>query len=229
MKLNGLKIRKAIELEVPVEQIFKIDTIEEGDIAAKEIFEDNINHTSEIENLEEIFGNDSFIFYTSSKKEHKINDNLKAYTYEMYMSHLQEENININSKIINEKSVEVQFLSTKVLNYAEFMQNIMDAQMFLGKYEKCFFRRRFSGIGNFNMEDYVENHSLISFSSLHLLDFFIKDSNIYSTIGQLVTAGYEQDIKDQKEYLTEEEYYRMLDTVKKHKSLIRLGINFNLK
>jgi hypothetical protein len=109
------------------------------------------------------------------------------------------------------------------------MKNIMDAQMFLGKYGKAMYKRRFSGIGSFYMEDYADNHSFISFASLHLLDFFVKDSNIYSTIGRLVTAGYEQDIIDQREYLTEEEYFRMLDTVKKHRNLIKLGINLNLK
>lgn len=228
MKLNGLQIRKALELEVPIEQIFKIETQPEGDVASKELFDDNITNANEVENLDEIFGEEDFIYYRTQKKEHQINENLKAYTHHMYMSSLESESVHSNPGIINEKNLEIQFINTKELAYDEFMKNIMDAQMFMGKYERDIFKRRFSGIGSFHMEDYAEHHSLINYASLHFLDFFVKDSNIYTTITRLVTAGYEQDIIQQKEYLTKEQYDNMLETVQKHKKLINLGINVNL-
>jgi hypothetical protein len=227
--LTGLKIRKAIELELNPRDIFNISLEPEGDELAKEMYEENINHSSEIANKQEIFGKDFLLIYYDRKKVVKINDNLDAYVFDSYISHLLEETYEKESKIINEKTEEVIFLNTKILDYNEFLKNVMDAHSFLGKFERQFFKIRFSGIGSFNMEDYALNHSMIYMSDVHFLDFFIKDSNLVSTISMIITANYEKDIVEQKEYFEEEEYNKMLETVKKHKSFILKGLSLGLK
>lgn len=229
MILSGLKIRKALELEVPVEDIFKISIESEGDSAAREIYEDEITHSSEIENIEEIFGEDTFIYCYTKKKEIQINDSLKAYTFNMYMADIDGEDIKVESKINSEKTLEVLFLNTKVLSYSEYMRNLMEAQRYLGKFESGIFKRKFAGIGGFDMEEYANNHSLISYSGLHMLNFYLNDSGVMSTIGNIITANYERDILEQREYLSQDEYENLLDIVKKHKKLISMGINYGIK
>lgn len=229
MILTGLKVRKALELELSPKEIFNISLEEEGDYSAKEMYEEKINHSSEIINKKEIFENDFLLIYYDKKKVIKINDNLEAYIFDTYVSHMVEETFEKDSKIINEKNKEIIFLNTKVLNYNEFLKNVMDAHRFLGKYEQHFFKKRFSGIGSFNMEEYVQNHIVLSMSDVHFLDFFIKDSNLVSTISLIITANYEKDLLEQKEYFEEDEYEKMLEVVKKHKSFILKGIGLGLK
>lgn len=218
-----------MELELSVEDIFRINKESEGDSSAREIYEDKITHSSEIENIEEIFGEDTFLYYSTKKLEVEINDSLKAYKFDMYMSAMDSEDINIASKISSDKSSEILFLNTKEVTFPEFQRNLMDAQMFLGNYERGKFKRRFAGIGDFTMEEYATNHSLINFSGLHMLQFYIKDSGIVSTIGNILTANYERDILEQREYFTEEEYVKLLSTVKQHKKLIAMGMNYGIK
>jgi hypothetical protein len=222
MKLSGINIRKAIELDLPIEEIFQISKKSEGDIAAKEIYEDKITHSSEIENVEEIFEEGFTQFYCEPKKEIKINKNLKVYVYNFYLCCLNGEDLK-NSKIESEKSLEISFINTKTLNYSDFIKNIMDAHSYLGRFPKNNFKKRFSGIGSFNMEEYVSNHNMCAISDLNFTDFFIEDSNLVSTISNIITARYENDIIQQREYFNEEEYYRMLDTLKRHQKIISSG------
>ena len=67
-RLSGFNIRKAMELEISVEDIFQITTEEEGDKAAREIYIDDITHSSEIDNIDDIFKeNQNIIFYAQIK------------------------------------------------------------------------------------------------------------------------------------------------------------------
>ena len=231
-RLSGFNIRKAMELDISVEDIFQISTEKEGDIAAKEIYQDDITHSSEIENIDDVFSNhENIIYYYSEKEEVQINESLKAYIYDFYVASKDGDALSGDFQIISEKSKEIMFLNTEVIDYFEFMRNVMDAQKFLGKFESAIFKRKFVGIGSFQIEDYALNHVIIGFSELHLLDFFIKDSNLISTISSIVSADYEKDILEQKEYFTEEEFEKLMYTVKKHKKLINktnstLGFDF---
>lgn len=229
MMLTGLKIRKAIELELNPKEMFNISLNAEGDELAKEMYEEKINHSSEIENKKDVFDKDFLLIYYDVKRIIKINENLDAYVFDAYLSHLIEETYEKESKIINEKTKEVIFLNTKILNYNEFLKNIMDAHSFLGKFEKQFFKIRFSGVGFFDMEDYAINHSILSMSDVHFLDFFIKDRNLVSTISMIMTANYEKDIVEQKEYFEKEEYDKLLETVKSHKLFILKNLSLGLK
>ncbi len=226
-RLTGFDIRKALELEISVEEIFQIQTDEEGDIAAKEIFEESITHTSEIDNVDEIFSkNNGVLFYTSKKEEIIINPTLKAYKYDFYMSTTENEyKKGENSVIDSDYSQEILFLNTEILDYNNFCKNCMEAHFFLGKFPKNIFKRKFLGIGSFVMEEYASIHPIILYSGVHLLDFYIKDSNLVSTIGSIINASYEKDIIEQKEYFSEEEYNKLLFTVEKHKKIISDGIN----
>jgi hypothetical protein len=228
MRLSGLKVRKALELELSTREIFQVKTEAEGDIAAKEIYEDDITHTSEIQNIDEIFGEEVVLYYSTPKKEIKINDNLVAYVFDFYLASIEGDDINEESKILSEKSTEAFFLNTKILTLADFLRNVMDAHSFLGQYPKNLFKRKFLGIGSFNMEEYAANHVMMAFADVHLLDFYIKDSNLVSTISNIVSARYEKDIVEQREYFTQEEYDNLLDTFKKHKSYIKNGFNIEM-
>ena len=220
-RLSGFNIRKAMELEISVEDIFQITTEEEGDKAAREIYIDDITHSSEIDNIDDIFKeNQNIIFYYSPKKEIIINETLKAYTYDFYVASREFEDGAGDSRILSEKSKEIIFLNTKTLSHAQFVENIMSAQRFLGRFEQAIFKRKFIGIGDFQMEEYALNHLMVGFSEIHLLDFFIKDSNLISTITNIISAEYEKDIIEQKEYFTEEEFEVLMQTVDKHRKIL---------
>lgn len=231
-RLSGFNIRKAIELEISVEDIFQITKDEEGDIAAKEMYQDDITHSSEIENIDDIFPNhQNIIFYYSKKEEVQINESLKAYTYDFYVASKDSDELSGDFEIITEKSKEVMFLNTEIVDYFQFIANVMAAQKYLGIFDSAIFKRKFVGIGSFSIEDYALNHIMIGFSELHLLDFFIKDSNLISTISSIISADYEKDILEQKEYFTEEEFESLMQTVKRHKKMINksnsnLGFDF---
>ena len=80
------------------------------------------------------------------------------------------------------------------------------------------------------MEEYAISHLMVGFSELHLLDFFIKDSNLISTITNIISAEYEKDILEQKEYFTEEEFEVLMQTVNKHKKILsgrNSGLDFD--
>ena len=220
-RLSGLKVRKAIELNLSIEDIFQIKTEEEGDKAAKEIYQEDISHSSEIENVNEIFPeNENIIYYCSPKETFQLNTNLRAYVYDYYIARKEEIKGDIEFKINSEKSKEVIFLNTEKIDYFEFLLNLLEAHRFLGKFNKEIFKRKFAGIGDFKMEDYALNHVVVEISDLHMLDFYIEDSNLVSTISNILSANYEKDILEQKEYFSEEEYEIMLETVKKHKKIL---------
>lgn len=229
MKLSGLQVRQGWEMDISVEDIFQIRTEEEGDNVTKEIFEDKIKHSSEIENFDEIFGKNNILFYSTKKKKTQINDNLIAYTFDFYICSLDETKNRYHSKITCDKTSEITFLNTKILDYDEFSKNIMDAHSFLGKYPKGNFRKNFTGIGGFTMEEYAMGHTFVSNSDLHLLNFFIKDSNIVSTISSIITASYESDIKEQRKYFDKKDYENMLQNVRKHRMYISKGFDLGLK
>lgn len=220
-RLSGIKIRKAIELNLSIEDIFQIDTKEEGDKAAKEIYQDDISHSSEIENLDEIFlENENILYYYSPKEEFQLTTNLKAYVYDCYIANKEEVKSSNDFKINSEKSKEIFFLNTEKIDYFEFLLNLLEAHKFLGKFNKSNFKKRFYGIGDFKMEEYALNHIVVEMSDLNMLDFYIEDSNLVSTISNILSANYEKDILEQKEYFSNEEYESLLETVKKHKKIL---------
>jgi len=227
-RLRGIDIRKALELELTPNAIFQPSTKNEGDIAAKEIYEEKIEKSSQLYNKEEIFKDDYILIYDEFKEEVELNENLTCFIYDSYICSLEDGDLSKDSVIEKEKTQEIIFLNTKVLNYNEFLKNIMDAHSFLGNFDKSFMKRKFIGIGSFDMEDYVLNHNMISISDIHFLDFFIKDSNLISSISMILTANYESDIVEQKEYFEEEEYQKMLENVRKHKFHFLRELNLNL-
>jgi hypothetical protein len=229
MKLTGLQVRQGWDLDISVKDIFQIKTNEEGDEVSKEIFEEKITHSSEIENFDEIFGKENILFYSTKKREVKINENLIAYIFDFYICSLDDNIDRYHSKISSDKTSEIIFLNTKVLDYNDFCKNIMDAHSFLGKYPKGNFRKNFTGIGDFTMEEYSLGHTFVINSGLHLLNFFIKDSNLVSTISSIITASYESDIKEQRKYFNEIDYEMMLQNVRKHRMYISKGIDLGLK
>jgi hypothetical protein len=96
----------------------------------------------------------------------------------------------------------------------------MEAQAFTGNYESPDIKYSFSGFGNFSMGDYAEMHNLIVYSRMHMLDFFIFYKGILSSVGFFLSGLFENDIKQQKEYLDLKEYNALIKECKKHRKVI---------
>jgi hypothetical protein len=217
MKLNGLNIRKGLELkeEVKVSDIFKESTEEEGNKKAVEIYNlgwDEFIKKYPNENVESIFGKDDAILYISPKVSHQINDNLIAYIYDSYIVFIDDD-----KKIKSDKHVEIEFVNTEMLDFQMFCRNVMDAQAFSGNYEMPDIKYSFIGTGNFSMSEYAEVHNLVIYSRMHMLDFFIFYKNVLSSIGYFLSGLFEDDIKQQKEYLEKRQYNSLLKECKKQR------------
>ena len=229
--LNGLNIRKGLEFEeVTVHDIFLPNLDPQGDKIVLEIYVkgwDGFILDNPSQNKEEIFGNEEGIAYITKKIPHKISDNLTAYVSDCYMAYIDEK----TNDVICEKSIEIEFVNSEKLDIPNYCKNVMLAQNFCGKYEDQEIKFSFVGFGGFSMEDYAELHNMVIFSKMHMLDFFIFYKGILSSIGFFLTGLFEEDVKQQKEYLTLTEYNELIKECRKHrrmvnKELSQLGSDF---
>lgn len=219
MQLNPLNIRKGLELEVPVKEIFSNPTEPEGDINAMFIHNDGWeNHSHKYQNLDELFkeGEEGITYY-SEKEIFNISDSLVAYVYDCYLVY---ENEDIQGKIESQKNKEIEFVNTKILNYYDFCHNTMLAQEFTGKYERGDFKYPFIGVGDFEIKDCIESCNLLSHSNVHLLNFFIFYKKIFTSIGFLTSGLYKNDIKQQKEYFNKKEYNSLLKEANRRSKIV---------
>lgn len=218
MILTGINIRSGLELEVPVADIFNVSVAPDGNILAKHYFESNNRKdkalTKEIKNILET---DQFISYTDLKINHQLNESLSCYVYDSYFIYEDEKNRN---KINIEKTIELLFVNTELLNFEQFCQNFMLAQSYSGNFSRPEFNYPFVGVGNFDLEDYISLHPLCSYSNLNLVNFFIYHKKILSSIGYFICGLFENDIKEQRKYISEAEYKQLLSLVKKQKKSI---------
>jgi len=229
MTLDSLNIRKGLELEVEVSDIFSVETKAQGDIIAKEIYEKGWEIYSEEhpEDYDKIIDSGGLI-YESEKTRVKISENLIAYVYDSYLVSAdvldddedEESTESDKYEIIADRCKEIEFVNTKILNFDEFCINVMDAQKFVGKYETSIFRSAFYGYGDFTLEEYYEVHKMVTISTIHTLSFFIKHKNIVAGIGAFVTGLYRNDILKQREYLNSKEFSAILDESERQFALI---------
>lgn len=226
MTLNGLNIRKGLELEeVKVADIFLPNIKPEGDKIALEISDKGWKqYLAEHRDKDagSILGKDGGILYMSDKMPYKINDSLTAYVYDCYAAYSDERNPN---NVITEKTTEIDFVNTEKLNMRDFCRNVMEAQAFTGNYESPDIKYSFAGFGDFAMSEYADMHNLVVFSRLHMLDFFIFYKGVLSSIGFFLSGLFENDIKQQKEYLDLKQYNALVKECKKHRRVIAKKIS----
>ena len=221
-RLSTLNIRKGLELEVPIEDIFKIESEADGDIMAMRICLEGWHEIPELKNktYDDIFDTDDTIMYSTNRKKHKLNSSLVAYVRETYIASLEypEEKI---VKLDTEEFTEIDFVNTKRVGHRSFLKNIMKAQEFTGQFDVSKFKQRFIGFGTLAMNQFIESYNIISYSNVHLLDFYIfSDDNILSSIGDFLLANYVKDIEQQKEYYTTEEYNNLIEQAEKHRKTV---------
>jgi len=235
MTLDSLNIRKGLELEVEVSDIFSVETKSQGDIIAKEIYEKGweIYSKERPEDYDKIIDSGGLI-YESEKTRVKISENLIAYVCDSYLVSADvlddnEEFIESDKyEIIADRCKEIEFVNTKILNFDEFCVNVMDAQKFVGKYETSIFRSAFYGYGDFTLEEYYEVHKMVTISTIHTLSFFIKYKNIVAGIGSFVTGLYRNDVMKQREYLSSKEFSTILDESERQFAMISSLIEKNI-
>lgn len=227
MKINALNIRKGLELNVPITDIFKNSLEPSGNIIAKEIFEKGWVHykgfvNRGIKHINELFEKgDDFLIYNDKKTEHKVSESLTAYVYDYYMVSEDEYTV---GKVNSDKYVEIEFVNNEFLDYFDFCRNIMDAQSFSGRFDSPNIKYSFVGLGDFCIHQYYESNSLIAHSVVHLYDFFIFYKNVLVSVGNLISGTYERDIIEQKKYLSEKEYKSLLREQKKSYKLMEKAI-----
>lgn len=215
MVLNGINIRSGLELDVPVSDIFNVNIAPDGNILAKHCFlPDGSIKREFVDEVNSILANDQIITYTDLKIPQRINDTLTCYVFDSYFVYNDEL---VSGKIETEKNVELIFINSEVLDYERFCSNLMAAQAFSGNFDKPQFNHHFMGVGSFGFEEYVSLHNLVAHSNINLINFFIYYKKVLSSIGYFVCGLYENDVKDQKKYLTDQEYKNLMSIAKKRK------------
>jgi hypothetical protein len=227
--LDSLNIRKGLELEIPVRDIFAIRTSAAGDILAKEICDlgwqvySTINPASS-KKVAESGGT----MYSSEKKVFKISESLSAYVFNSYIVDVEFDEENQKDDAITNVSTEIEFLNTEILDFDQFCFNVMQAQSFAGKYDNPLFRFSFYGYGNFSLENYIDIHKMVSLSNVHTLNFFIKYKNVISGISAFLNGLHRNDIIRQREYLTSKEFAKLLNEAEMQFELITSFISKSL-
>ena len=210
--LNSLNIRKGLELEVDVVDIFAVNTSESGDKLTKEIYDIGWKEYSIInaESWKKIIQSGGTI-YNSEKETIKLSDTLIAYVFDSYLIDISFPDELNTPNVYIDKSKEIEFLNTEILDFDQFCINIMQAQSFTGKYKHSDFKFSFYGYGNFSMLEYVDIHKIVTMSNLHTLSFFLKYKNVISGISCFLNGLHRNDIVRQREYLTSKEFATLLN------------------
>lgn len=215
MVLTGINIRSGLELEVPVSDIFNVNIAPDGNILAKNFHESaDKKKKSLVDEIKKFLDNDQFLAYNDIKISQKLNDTLTCYVYDSYFIYNDEKK---NNKIVSEKNVELLFVNNKKLTLDEFCKNFMVAQSFSGNFCKPEFNYPFIGVGDFDFDNYIDLHGLCVYSNLNLVNFFVYHRKILSSIGYFMCGLFENDIKEQRKYITDQEYKQLINLVKKHK------------
>lgn len=215
MILNAINIRSGLELEVPVSDIFNMNVAPEGNILAKQCFLENGTAKMEFrDEIEEILSKEQIITYSDLKIPHKINDTLICYVFDSYYVFKDELG---SGKIETDKNIELMFVNSEMLDFEMFCSNIMAAQSFTGNFERPQFNHHFMGVGDFDFDDYVPIHNLVAHSNLNMINFYVFYKKVLSSIGYFVCGLYENDVKDQKKYLTDQEYKSLMSLAKRQK------------
>lgn len=215
MILTGINIRSGLELEVPVAEIFNVNIAPDGNILAKQFYETQDKKGKKItKEVRDILAKDQFLSYNDLKLKHILNETLDCYVFDSYLVYEDE---NQNNKIIVSKTVELLFVNTEQLNLDQFSLNLMTAQAFSGNFVRPEFNYPFIGVGDFDLEDYIQLHQLCAYSNLNLVNFFIFHKKILSSIGYFICGLFENDIREQRKYISDQEFKDLLALVKKHK------------
>lgn len=215
MVLTGINIRSGLELDIPVSDIFKVNIAPDGNIIAKNFHESPDKKNKALsQEIKKILNNDQFIAYNDIKISNKLNESLTCYVYDSYFIYQDEKK---NNKIVSEKNVELLFVNSEKLNLEDFCKNFMLAQSYSGNFSKPEFNYPFIGVGDFDFDNYIDLHGLCVYSSLNLVNFFVYHKKILSSIGYFMCGLFENDIREQRKYITEQEYKQLLNLVKKHK------------
>ena len=215
MVLSGINIRSGLELEVPVSDIFNVNVAPDGNILAKQFCLSEGDERKKLtKKISALLEKEQILTYTDLKIPEKINDSLTCYMFDSYFVFEDEYG---TGRIVTEKNVELLFVNSEMLELEEFCANMMAAQAFTGNFDKPQFNHHFMGVGKLEFEDYIPMHNMVAHTNLNLINFYVFHKKVLSSIGYFVCGLYENDLKDQKKYLTEQEYKSLMSLAKRQK------------
>jgi hypothetical protein len=215
MVLNGINIRSGLELEVPVLDIFNVNVAPDGNMLAKQFcMTEGSERRKLMGEIRESVAKEQIITYTDLKIPQRINDTLTCYVFDSYFVFEDEFG---SGRIESEKNVELLFVNSEIMNLDGFCSNIMAAQAFTGNFEEPQFNHHFIGVGEFEFDEYVPLHNMVAHTNLNLINFFVFHRKVLSSIGYFICGLYENDVKDQKKYLTDQEYKNLMSFAKRQK------------
>lgn len=218
-KLRGINIRKGLELEVSIEDIFTPTLSDSGDIRAKQLYENPklLNDKKFISEISEY----SLLEYKNFITSASLGKSLNVNVYNRYDL--------TNSKFTKERfhaccSTELIFYNTDTINFEDFCFNIMSAQAFTGNFSNPLFHE-FTGVGNFDIESAASIFPLAIAGNLSLNYFFINYKGILTSIQKIISAQFEDDIEEQKSYLEEKDFKTLKKELKIQQNAITSILN----
>ncbi len=219
-QLTGINIRKGLEIEIPIKDIFKPNIQNSGDKRAKSIYENHFFKNENDDIIKELIKNEFFEYY-EFLSDAQIGKSLSVSIFNNFkITHTKFQ----KERIVSECNPNLTFYNTEKLSFADFCFNLMSAQAFSGNF-KTNLTHQFTGIGDFEIEMAAQIFPLAIAGNLSLDYFFIYYKGILTTIPNLISAQFEKDLKQQKSYLENKEYRNLLNELKEHQELISEIIN----
>lgn len=218
-QLTGNNIRKGLDLEVSIEDIFLPDSTNTGDIRAKHFFD-----TPELKNDKKFISEISryeLLEFNQFLTHSVIGKFLNVASYNLYSL--------TNSKFSKERfncscTTDLVFYNTKKLTFEDFCFNFMTAQAFTGNFRNPIFQE-FTGIGDFDIESAASIFPLAIAGNLSLDYFFIYYKGVLTSIQKIISAQFEDDIIEQKSYLGYKNYMDLRKEIKIQKEAIAEILN----
>lgn len=221
--LTGNNIRKGLELEIPVSDIFKITTNAKGDprIMNVFLFLEKPYFWKKNSDLFEKLNAEEIITYHDTKEKYSLSTDLDVFVFNRYEIYADVTKNHAPSYI---KDMELQFSNKKILDFEDFCVNLMIAQAFTGNFKQpeMGFSYPFVGIGSFTLRDIILLYPMINATNLNLDKFFIYHENVLTTVSKIISATFEDDIQAQKSYLSEANYKSLVRKTRKMKKELEL-------
>ncbi len=218
-RLTGINIRKGLEIEVSVEDIFTPTLSNVGDIRAKQFFE-NPKLKSDKKFINEI-SEHSLLEYRDFVTKSSLGKYLNVCVYNKFDL--------TNSKFTKDRfhaccTTELIFYNTSTISFDDFCLNLMSAQAFTGNFANPVYHE-FTGIGNFEIESAASIYPLAIAGNLSLNYFFINYKGILTSISKIISAQFEDDILEQKSYLGDKNFKTLRKELKTQQEVIANILN----
>lgn len=218
---TGINIRKGLELEVAIDEIFMPDLTPQGDVRSKQFFEFH-DTNKDVSGMDKEFYSDlkknEVIHYREFLTKADLSPSLSVFVFSNFTSSYSRF---LKTKFDVRSYNDLVFVNNKKISFEDFCFNFMMAQAFTGNFPQTDIQHEFTGVGDFDIETIASVYPLVAAGNCSLEYLFINYRGIMASVQKIINGLIEGDINDQKEYLSKSEYKAIMKELKDHQVAIQ--------